>query len=495
MALAMAAGIVTAVAAALVPAVSASKENPAEAVRQVAKAPTWHYLIWQVVCTFTLVGLGIGFIILRNRLGFRQGAYGGMVLVLLGALVAAPLVTAGLARLMQPLARRFFPITWRLAADNLVRAPGRTGLVIAALAAGVALVTQTYGTIVSNRTALREWIQEYIAADLIVSAGSPVGAGSTQTQTMKEEVAKQIRAIPGIEEALPSRELLLDYGDTQVKLFSFDAAGQYRMEKNRNSKASFVELYKVLGETPRAVIVSENFAALHNVKKGDTIVLPVKGEEVRLLVIGLIMDYSWNKGTIFIHRKEYKRLWEDSKVKYFDVFVKDRMDEEKVKQIQETLRTKLGLFVTTRKELQTMIDNMIERLYGIALSLQFVVMVVAALGVVTALLISVLQRKREMGLLRAIGASRSQVVRSFQAEAFLMGVIGTLIGFLVGIPMEWYVLKVLILQESGFLFAVYIPWGFSLVIVAVGLLIPLIAGQGPAMHSVRQRIPEAIAYE
>jgi putative ABC transport system permease protein len=495
MALAMAAGIVTAVAAALVPAVSASKENPAEAVRQVAKAPTWHYLIWQVVCTFTLVGLGISFIILRNRLGFRQGAYGGMVLVLLGALVAAPLVTAGLARLMQPLARRFFPITWRLAADNLVRAPGRTGLVIAALAAGVALVTQTYGTIVSNRTALREWVQEYIAADLIVSAGSPVGAGSTQTQTMKEEVAAQIRAIPGILEALPSRELLLDYGDTQVKLFSFDAAGQYRMEKKRHSKGSFVELYKVLGETPRAVIVSENFAALHNVKKGDTIVLPIKGEEVRLLVVGLIMDYSWNKGTIFIHRKEYKRLWEDSKVKYFDVFVKDRTDEEKVRQIQETLRTKLGLFVTTRKELQTMIDDMIERLYGIALSLQFVVMVVAALGVVTALLISVLQRKREMGLLRAIGASRSQVVRSFQAEAFLMGVIGTLIGFLVGIPMEWYVLKVLILQESGFLFAVHIPWGFSLVIVAVGLLIPLIAGQGPAMHSVRQRIPETIAYE
>jgi putative ABC transport system permease protein len=495
MALALAAGMVTAVAAALVPAVSASKENPAEAVRQVAKAPTWHYLIWQVVCTFTLVGLGVGFIILRNQLGFRQGAYGGMVLVLLGALVAAPLVTAGLARLMQPVARLFFPITWRLAADNLVRAPGRTGLVIAALAAGVALVTQTYGTIVSNRTALRDWVQEYIAADLIVSAGSPVGAGSAQTQTMKEEVARQIRAAsPQIVDALPSRELLLDYGDTQVKLFAFDAFGTYRMEKKRQSKAPFVELYKVLGETPQTAIVSENFAALHNVRKGDTIVLPVKGEEVRLLVIGLIMDYSWNKGTIFIDREEYKKHW-DSKVKYFDVFLKGPLNEENVKQVQETLRTKLGLFVTTRKELQTMIDDMIERLYGIALSLQFVVMVVAALGVVTALLISVLQRKREMGLLRAIGASRSQVVRSFQAEAFLMGVIGTLIGFLVGIPMEWYVLKVLILQESGFLFAVHIPWAESLVIVAAGLLIPLIAGQGPAMHSVRQRIPEAIAYE
>src|SRR5260370_22306187 len=207
------------------------------------------------------------------------------------------------------------------------------------------------------------------------------------------------------------------------------------MEKKRQSKAPYVELYKVLGETRGTAIISENFAALHGVRKGDAIVLPVKGQEVRLLVIGLIMDYSWNKGTIFIDRREYRRLW-DSKVKYFDVFVRGPRDEEKVKQVQEALRTKLGLFVTTRTELQTLIDDMIERLYGIALSLQFVVMVEASLGVVTALLISVLQRKREMGLLRAIGASRSQVVRSFQAEAFLMGVIGTFIGFLVGIPME-----------------------------------------------------------
>jgi putative ABC transport system permease protein len=399
-------------------------------------------------------------------MGFRPGAYGGMVLVLVGALVAAPLVTAGLARLMQPLARRYFPITWRLAADNLVRAPGRTGLVIAALAAGVALVTQTYGTIVSNRTALREWGQEFFTADLIVSASSPVEAGSGQTQTLKEEVGKQILAIPGIEAALPNRELVLDfrtargakhYEDTQVKLSAFDAAGAYRMEKKRRKGASYVELYKILSETPRTAIISENFAALHGKRKGDTIPLPVKGEMVNLLVVGTIVDYSWNKGTIFIDRREYKRLWDDSKVKYFDVFVKGPANEDKVKQVQQALRTKLGLFVTTRQELQTMIDNMIERLYGIALSLQFVVMVVASLGVVTALLISVLQRKREMGLLRAIGASRSQVVRSFQAEAFLMGVIGTFIGFLVGIPMEWYVLKVLILQESGFLLPSIFP--------------------------------------
>src|SRR5260370_41116049 len=105
-----------------------------------------------MVCTFTLVGLGVGFIILRNQLGFRPGAYGGMMLVLLGALVAAPLVTAAIARLIQPFARRFFPITWRLAADNLVRAPGRTGLGLVAPSARLPLVPETYRPIGKHRT-------------------------------------------------------------------------------------------------------------------------------------------------------------------------------------------------------------------------------------------------------------------------------------------------------------------------------------------------------
>ena len=122
-------------------------------------------------------------------------------------------------------------------------------------------------------------------------------------------------------------------------------------------------------------------------------------------------------------------------------------------------------------------------------------MFVAALGVVTALLISVLQRRREMGLLRAIGASRVQVVRSVLAEAALMGVFGTIIGVLVGIPLQWYVLKVLILEESGYLFPLYVPWLGALIIAVAAMATATLAGLGPALYAVRQRIPDAIAYE
>jgi putative ABC transport system permease protein len=493
---AMGAGIVTAVAAALVPAVTASREVPAEAVRRIPKPPSRRHLAWQVAASLFMMLAGTACILLRMALPTRLGTYGGMILVLLGALVAAPLITAVVARMLQPWAQRFWPIHWRLAADNLVRAPGRTGLVIAALAAGIALVTQTYGTIISNRTSLRDWVQDAIAADLIVTSGSPIGAGGGQTQAMSEGLAKELSAIPGVEIALPSRFRKVPYQETQVLLFAIDAGGAYQHEKDRATAAANVQSYKILAESKRTCVISDNFAALHGVAKGDVLVLNSNHGEVRFLVVGQMKDYSWNHGTIFINRADYKQMWNDNEVDVFDVYVQPGHD---VARVQESLLKKLGaehgLVCETRHRVQERIEDMIEKLYGIALSQQFVVMFVAALGVVMALLISVLQRRREMGLLRAIGASSRQVVFSVLAEAFLMGVIGTVIGFLVGVPLEWYVLKVLILEESGYLFPVHVPWQEALIIVSAGLLTPILAGIGPALVSVRQRIPEAIAYE
>jgi putative ABC transport system permease protein len=120
---------------------------------------------------------------------------------------------------------------------------------------------------------------------------------------------------------------------------------------------------------------------------------------------------------------------------------------------------------------------------------------VAGLGVVMALLISVLQRRRELGLLRAVGASPLQVLRTVLAEAVLMGIVGALIGLLVGIPMEWYAVRVLLLEEAGFALPLKVPWLEAGVLTAMALAIATLAGLGPAVQAVRLRIADAIAYE
>jgi putative ABC transport system permease protein len=112
-----------------------------------------------------------------------------------------------------------------------------------------------------------------------------------------------------------------------------------------------------------------------------------------------------------------------------------------------------------------------------------------------ALLISVLQRQRELGLLRAVGATQGQVLRSVLAEAAIIGFLGTLLGILAGLPMEWYVLRVVIFEESGFSFPMTIPWREALGIGAISISVAVVAGLVPAIQAGRLQITNAIAYE
>lgn len=511
MALGLGIGMATAVAAALVPAYQASRETPAEAVRRVLKAPSARRLALQAGISVLFIVTGMLIILLRDYFPRRWGMYGGLILVLIGALASAPFIAAIVARIVQPPVRRFLGIEWRLAADNIVRSPGRTGLVIGALAAGVALVVQTAGVILSNQVAINDWVEESIGADIVITSGGLVAAGGN-LRPMDPLLAERVRDIDrnAIQAVLPVRMLKVPFENTRITVLAVEADRAHQLEKTRLSNGH-AQLYPLLLANPGSVIASNNFVAIHGFQVGDTISLPGPNGLVGLKIVGTIDDYTWNHGTLIMDRQVYLKHWQDDQVDVFDVYLKDTAGarkgpkeedpatEVKRLQVKKAIADGLGasydLRILTRPELQGRIRRMIEQIYGIAYGQQMVVMIVAALGVVTSLLISVLQRRREMGLLRAIGASRGQVVRSVLCEACLMGLIGTGIGLLVGLPLQWYVLKVIILDESGFLFPMYIPWKEALFISLGSMLTATLAGLGPALHAVRQRIPDAIAYE
>ncbi|HSQ54791.1 MAG TPA: ABC transporter permease, partial [Gemmata sp.] len=130
---AMVAGVVTAVLAALVPAVQAAGDDPAHVVRRGSGGAKGIWRIIHRATCITLIGGGIAMIFLRHDLPARLGGVGGMMIALVGMLLAAPIVVGTLVAILQPLARMSCPISVRLAFDNMSRAPGRTGVVIGAL--------------------------------------------------------------------------------------------------------------------------------------------------------------------------------------------------------------------------------------------------------------------------------------------------------------------------------------------------------------------------
>jgi putative ABC transport system permease protein len=490
-----AAGLATALLAAVVPALRASAEEPAEAVRQTPPRDRLRRVLLQVACSLLLLASGAACLMLRSLLPPRLGTHGCLILLVLGMLLLVPLCAALLARGLQPLARRWLGIEGRLAADNLVRAPGRTGLVITALAAGVGMVVQTAGVIASNERVILGWLDDTIKADLFVTAGSPVGGN--QTIPLKADLGRQmVEGDPRLQAALPARFRHVEYNDRKVLLIVLDGRGFFEASRPRGLVPRH-EMYLRLGEPgiPR-ILVSENFAALYGAMAGDRLTLRAARGPLEVEVAGVVEDYSWNLGSILIDRAHYRQHFEDSLVDVFDVFLQPGADPEAAR--DDLLRrwgAQHALVILTRRELQGRIQEIIGRLYRIAYAQELVVGIVAALGVVTALLVSVMQRRSELGILRAIGATQGQVLRSVLAEAALMGAIGALLGVLLGVPIEWYILRIVLFEEAGFRFAVSIPWLEATAIVGVALATATLAGLGPAIQTLRLRIPEAIAYE
>jgi putative ABC transport system permease protein len=486
---ALTAGVLTSLLASLVPALQAAREEPADAVRRVPPRPTGRGQLFQAAGSLLLIAVGVG---LKVGLANRTGLFIGLGLMFLGALMATPLLAGAAAILVRPLARHLFGIAGRLAADNLARSPGRTGLVIAALAAGAALLIHTAGLTLSSEEEVLNWIDDTLRAELFVTCNSGIVNGGS-SQPLRSGLVSQIEALEGVEHVAPVHFDRKDFRGKIICLIAMD--GPAYAEGNRpRGNSPYLDTFARLRE-PRSVMVSDNFATANDVHIGDAITLPGIHGPVDLHVIGTITDYTWSRGTLFVDFNTYRHEFGDTPPDILHVFTRP----DAAAKVRETIARKWGgedgLIVTSRDELRPMVRDTIRRLYGLAYAQELVVSVVAALGVVTALLISVLQRRRELGLLRAVGASQGQVLRSVLTEAVLMGLIGAVIGLCYGLPLEWYAVRVVLYEETGFSFPVRVPWLAIGVVLGMSLLASLLAGLGPAIHAMRLRIPDAIAYE
>ena len=280
----------------------------------------------------------------------------------------------------------------------------------------------------SNEEPVIAWIRQVVQADHFVFSGNMTSANSSNSP-MSEVVARDIRALPSVDRVMTIRYARPEYNGTIVYLIAVDAV-EYAKATRARQPSGLPDLEKFL-ELPGTnnVLVSENFTRRHNVRVGDAIDLPGPNGPVNLRMIGTVRDYSWSRGSVFMDRKRYAELFGDNLIDMCHVFLKPGLaGSEASAAALDRYAAKKGLFVTDRDSLRKFLSELIGRVYLLAYLQQIVIGVVAALGVVTALLISVLQRKRELGLLLAVGATPGQVLRSVLAEAMLMGMFGTVLG-------------------------------------------------------------------
>jgi putative ABC transport system permease protein len=228
---------------------------------------------------------------------------------------------------------------------------------------------------------------------------------------------------------------------------------------------------------------------------GDPVELPTPRGLLRLPVVGITRDYSDQQGTVLLDRGVYKRWWDDDTANIIRVYVKAGANKAEVRQaILDRCSKGRRLFILSNAEVKSEILRLTDQWFGMTYNQVAVAVLVAILGIVNTLMVSITDRRRELGVLQAVGALRNQIRHTVWLEALAIGIVGLVLGFALGAVNLHYTLG--IVRDVGGMRTDYIfPVNMALAMIPVILGAAFIAALWPAEATVRGSLMEALEYE
>jgi putative ABC transport system permease protein len=485
-------GLGVTLVASLAPAMEATRVSPlddlAPAVMERSHRP-WLYT-------------GLGALLLLTTWGLAQpGPIGGRPL--LGYLAAFTLLLATV--FFCPFTLRVFQaglaaalrgsrlIVVRLAAGNLRRALRRNGVTMAAMTVGIAMLVSVSTMIASFRHTVEIWIDQTIRADLYVSRVGRLAKGADSR--LPADLLSRVRGVPGVAEADGFRGLRVR--DKTGRPFILGAGDFDLMARRGRVLFRDGESSQILRQAreQNEVIVSETFAERHGLSEGEVVVLHPAGRAAEFRIAGVYYDYTTEGGLVVMDRRRFQELWDDPWLNSIVLYLAPGADAGAVRRSIREAGGRDDLIVFSNRDLRRRILAIFDQTFAITYALQAIALLVAALGVLTTLVAAVLERTREIGILRTLGFGRVRLACTILAEAGLLGMAANALGVVAGLGLSLILIHVINKQSFGwtiqFLFPIRLIVNYALVAIGVSCL----AAVFPAWRASRLPIAEAVRYE
>ncbi|OAR27240.1 hypothetical protein A8W25_02965 [Streptomyces sp. ERV7] len=413
----------------------------------------------------------------------------GVVLTLIATVVAGPLLVRPVIRVLGGAFPRLYGLVGRMSQRNALRNPRRTGATASALMVGIALVAGLSVASASMTKSFDQQIDRTLGADFVVQNGT--------FQPFPQEITDKVRAVKGTETVVRQRFAPLRLTLPDGKTPETTASG-YDPQLDDVAHLTYSAGGSAEALAPGNLAMDRTYARDHRVRLGDT--LPVTfatGAGARLRVASLTdMDTSGGfgvEGGIFMGLATVERYLpggQDAAV-YVNASGGTGADDLRAA-LEKTLEPYPQVQVRDQADYKKLIRDQIAVMLYLVYALLGLAIVIAVLGVVNTLALSVVERTREIGLLRAIGLSRVQLRRMIRLESVVIAVFGALLGLVLGMVWGVGIQQVLALQG---LKAFAVPWS-TVIAVAVGAAaVGLVAALLPALRASRMNVLAAIAHE
>ena len=486
-------GFIMTVLAALIPSVQAGRISPLEAIRVRSKSKEPWLIRKGWIPGLVLLILSTIILVLDPFAYDVQFRLGSMTVftLFIGVALLIPGLLPHWEKISRPFLGLFYRASGQLGSRNIRRSRLRSTLTVGALMIGVTMIVIIDGMTGAFKVDLEQWIGAYLGGDLFL--GSEI--------ELEDGLWDRVESIPGVEAASPVRYFEVAWRQDAnidetltfmaVEPLAYSQVTDFVFSDNRTDTVSAISQLS----NGNAIFVSSVVAEKYDIEPGDTMLLKTRRGFVDFTVAAVIVDF-YNQGmTLTGSWSDMQRLFRLDDASSIMVRVQDGFAIDEVKtRIESVFGRRYELNIISNQELKTRIDSLMGQAFSMFDMLAMIAVIVASLGVINTLTMNVLERIREIGMLRSIGFTRLQTVLMILAEAGLMGMIGGILGIVFGLVLSRIFLASM-MAMSGYSLTYRVPLFGMIYGIILALIISQIAAVLPARRASRMAILDAIHYE
>jgi putative ABC transport system permease protein len=473
-------GVLVTVVAALFPALRASRIPPVAAMRDGVALPERSLRIRAVVgAVLTVIGAVAMASSIRGNSGSAAAKVGiGILLVMVGVWVMSALISRPVVRVLGVPLVRIFGTPARIASSNAVRNPRRTAATAAAIMIGLALVSMLSVLAASTKSSISSVVNNNLGADYVLTSQSFLG--------FSPDVAHKASTTVGVASVGETRvgAAHLDGKAVVLAAVSPDIGSVIKVHMQAGSLGALIQ---------DQLLVSKTKAAATKLKVGDSVAInfPTGGsQQIRVGGVFADNDLLGNGGADYlISLATYAKNYNTQLDAVVYVLAKPGQREAVGSALQASLRAYPQVKVQGQAAYKDSITKQIDQFVNLIVGLLALALLIAVLGIINTLALSVYERTKEIGLLRAVGMTRRQLRRMIRLESAVISVFGALLGLLLGVVFGWAVVS----TSGGQLNRAVFPIGQFLAFVIGAGVVGVLAALWPAWRAARRPILAAIS--
>ncbi|CAM5246539.1 ABC transporter permease [Streptomyces aurantiogriseus] len=413
----------------------------------------------------------------------------GVVLTLIATVIAGPLLVRPVIRVLGAAFPALFGSIGRMSQRNALRNPRRTGATAAALMVGLALVGGMSVASASMSKSFDQQIDKTLGADFVIQ--------NTNFTPFSQEVTDRVHATGGVGTVVRQRFAPVAVRLPDGRRIETTAAG-YDDQVDEVAHVTYAQGDTAAALAGGALGMDVDFAKDHGVRVGSVLPVEFPGDRTLSLKVGALTDQDaaegfGMQGGLFLGIATVEKYVPGGQDSVLYVNTDPGVNADGLRpRLEKALDPYPQVQVRDQADYKDLVHDQIAVLLYLVYALLGLAIVIAVLGVVNTLALSVVERTREIGLLRAIGLARRQLRRMIRLESVVIAVFGAVLGLALGLVWGVCTQQVLALQGMK---ALAIPWGTIVAVVVGSAVVGVVAALLPALRASRMNVLAAIAHE